>query len=83
MNQSGWGFYFDYPLVYQGHVRYLVKHLGWIILVQVRLTTSKTKLDIWYNKPDIRVGLRVAERLKTQDLKKLEKNKKFQILLEK
>ena len=31
------------------------------ILVQVRFTTSKTKLDIWYSKLSIRVASRVAE----------------------
>ena len=39
---------------------------------QVRIATSKTILDIYYNKLDTRgVALRVAERLKTQDLRKL------------
>ena len=37
------------------------------ILVEIRFTTSKTKLDIQYSK----LGARVAERLKTEDLRKL------------
>ena len=41
------------------------------ILVQIRFTTSKRKLDIQYSKLGIRVASRVAERLKTQDLRKL------------
>ena len=41
------------------------------ILVQVRFNTSKTELDIQYSKLGKRVGSRVAERLKTQDLRKL------------
>ena len=40
-------------------------------LVQVRIATSKTILDIYYNKLDTRVASRVAKRLKTQDLRKL------------
>ena len=40
-------------------------------LVQIRFTTSKTKLDIQYKKLGIRVASRVTERLKTQDLRKL------------
>ena len=36
------------------------------ILVQVRFTTSKTKLDIYYSK----LGIRVAERLKTREIRK-------------
>ena len=39
------------------------------ILVQFRFTKSKTKLNIKYRKLSIRVASRVAERLKTQDLK--------------
>ena len=35
------------------------------VLVQIRLTTSKTKRDIKYIKLGIRVASRVAERLKT------------------
>ena len=35
------------------------------VLVQIRLTTSKTKRDIEYSKLGIRVASRVAERLKT------------------
>ena len=34
------------------------------ILVQIRFTTSKGKLDIWYSKLGIGVASRVAERLK-------------------
>ena len=37
------------------------------VLVQIRFTTSKRNLDIWYSK----LSIRVAERLKTQDLKKI------------
>ena len=40
------------------------------ILAQVRLTASKTKLDIQYSKLGIPVASGVAERLKTQDLRK-------------
>ena len=40
--------------------------------VQVRFVTSKTKLDFLYNKLDIRVTSRVAEKLKTLHLRKLE-----------
>ena len=48
------------------------------VVVQVRFATSNTKLDIQYNKLGIRVASRVAERLKTQDLKNLESvRKKF------
>ena len=35
------------------------------VLVQIQLTTSKTKRDIYYSKLDIRVASGVAERLKT------------------
>ena len=41
------------------------------ILVQVRFATSKTKLDIKYNKLRLKVASQVAARLKTYDLKKL------------
>ena len=40
------------------------------ILVEIRLTTSKKKHSIQYSKLTIRVASRVAEQLKTQDLKK-------------
>ena len=40
-------------------------------LAQVRITTSKTILDIKYNKVGTRVASRVAERLKTYNLRKL------------
>ena len=40
-------------------------------LVQVRFAPNKTKLDISYNKLDIRVASRIAERLKTYDLREL------------
>ena len=40
------------------------------VLVQIRLTTSKTKRDIQYSKLAIRVASRVAERLKIQDFRK-------------
>ena len=42
------------------------------ILVQIRFTTSKTKLDN-YSKLGIRVASGVAERLKVQDLRRLGK----------
>ena len=35
------------------------------VLVQIQLTTSKTKRDTKYSKLDIRVASRVAERFKT------------------
>ena len=35
------------------------------VLVQIQLTTSKTKRDIYYSKLSIRVASRVAEQLKT------------------
>ena len=35
------------------------------VLVQVRFTTSKTKLDVFYSKLGIRVASRAAKRLKT------------------
>ena len=41
------------------------------VLVQIRLTTSKTKRDIYYSKHSTRVASRVAERFKTYDLRKL------------
>ena len=47
------------------------------ILVQIRFTTSKRKLDIQYRKLGIRVALRVAEWLNTQDLRKLGHVKKI------
>ena len=47
------------------------------ILLQIRFTISKTKLEIQYSKLGIRVPSRVAKRLKTQDLRKLENIKKF------
>ena len=40
------------------------------VLVQIRLTKSKTKRDIQYSKLGIGVASRVAERLKTEDLRK-------------
>ena len=40
------------------------------VLVQIRLTTSKTKRDIYYVKLDILVASRVAEWLKTSDPRK-------------
>ena len=49
------------------------------ILVQVRFNTSKTELDIQYSKLGKRVGSRVAERFKTQDLRKLGNIRKSQI----
>ena len=47
------------------------------ISIQVRLTTSKTKLDIQYSKLCIRVDSGVAKQLKTEYLRKLGKNKKI------
>ena len=41
------------------------------VLVQVQFATSKTKLDSWYSKLDIRVASPVAERFKTYELRKL------------
>ena len=41
------------------------------VLVQARFATSKTKLDIQYNKLGIRVAARLVEQLSTQDLRKL------------
>ena len=38
------------------------------VLVQVQIPTSKTKLDILYNKVDVKVVSRVAERLKLRIL---------------
>ena len=40
------------------------------VLRQSRFATCKTKLDIYYNKPGIRVTSRVAERLKNQEIRK-------------
>ena len=39
--------------------------------------TSKALVDIYYKKHFIRVAERVDERLKTEDLRKLEKNRKI------
>ena len=41
------------------------------VLVQVRFTTSKTKLEIQYDKLDIRVVSRVNEQLNIEDLRKI------------
>ena len=41
------------------------------ILVQIPVATSKMKLDIQYDKLGMRVASRVAEQLKTPDLRKL------------
>ena len=41
------------------------------VLAQVRFATSKTKLDVQYNKFSIRVAARDVERHKIQDLRKL------------
>ena len=48
------------------------------VLIQTRLTTSKTKRDIWYSKLGIWVASRVAERL----LGNKEMLEKSQILME-
>ena len=40
------------------------------ILVQIRFTTSKKKLDIYYSKLGMRVASRITERLKTYELRK-------------
>ena len=42
-----------------------------IVLVYVRVSTNKAKLDIQYDKIGIRVASQVAERLKTEDSRKL------------
>ena len=47
------------------------------VLVLVRLTASKTNLDIWYNKLGKRVASRVTKRLKTNDLRKYQNNLKL------
>ena len=47
------------------------------ILVQIRFTTSKRKLYIQHTKLGTRVASRVAERLRTQDLRKLENIRKI------
>ena len=41
------------------------------MLVRMRLTTSKRKLDIYYSKLGIRVASGFVEQLKTLDLRKL------------
>ena len=41
------------------------------VLVSVRVTTSKARLGIYYNKAGVQVASRVAERLKTWYLRKL------------
>ena len=48
-------------------------------LVQIRLTTSKAKRDMYCSRLDIRVASRVAERLKTykEILKIFEKSKEI------
>ena len=50
------------------------------VLVHVRFATSKAKLDIWNNKLGTRVASRVAERLKTEDIRKLGNIRKISIL---
>ena len=50
------------------------------ILVQIRFPTSKRKLDIQYSKLGIRVASRIAERLRTQDLRKLGNIRKISTL---
>ena len=47
------------------------------ILVHVRFTASKTKLDIQYGKLGIHVASLTAERIKTQDLRKSGNIRKF------
>ena len=47
------------------------------ILVQIRFTKSKRKLDIWYSKLGIRLASQVVEQLKTLDFRKYQKNIKF------
>ena len=47
------------------------------ILVQIRLTTTKRKLDIQYSKLGIRVASQVVKQLKTQDLRKLRNIRKI------
>ena len=46
------------------------------ILTQFLFTTSETKLDYYHQKVSVRVTSRVAEGLKTQDLRKLGNFKK-------
>ena len=70
------------PLWYKGRmVTYNPGHniLELYILMQIRFTTSKTKLYIQYRKLGIRVASRVAERLASWDLRKLRniRNLKF------
>ena len=40
------------------------------VLIQTRLTTSKTKRDIQHSRLGIRVASQITQRLKTQDLRK-------------
>ena len=47
------------------------------VLVLVRLTASKTNLDIWYNKLGKRIASRVTKRLKTNHLRKYQNNLKL------
>ena len=49
------------------------------VLAQIRFPTSKTKIDIEFNKPGIQVALRNSVQQKTLDLRKLEILEKFQI----
>ena len=50
-------------------------------LVQVFFTTSETELDYYHQKVSVRVASRIAERLKTQDLRKLGNLKKIPEIL--
>ena len=49
------------------------------VLVQFRFAAGNTKPDLQYNKLGIRFASRVAKRLKTQELKKLENIRKISI----
>ena len=52
------------------------------VLVQIRLTTSKTKRDIKYSKHGIRVAERVVKQLRLRILRKKETLGKSQIWVE-
>ena len=47
------------------------------VLIQTRLTTSKTKRDIQHSRLGIRVASQITQRLKTQDLGNKEMLVKF------
>ena len=72
------------PVSFDAHTFLWIHNLGHNILAlfsnlaRVRIATSKTIHDIQYNKLDTRVALRVAERLKTQEIRRYQKNIKFE-----